>query len=104
MGTLNLTIPNPGRHPVTSIGGPVRLATGRFTFSNSYPTGGETLALPPGLPVVTIDVPPSGGYVFEYAAGKIKAYWSAGSGAPLSEVTGGTDLSAVVCDVIIHAR
>jgi len=71
------------------------------TFDSSYATGGEALAAADlGFSrIISVQVNPSAGYVFEWVAstGKIKAYWvdTTVDGAAMAEVTATTDLSAV---------
>jgi len=78
------------------------------TFDSSYPTGGEVFDVSTwfsGSPHVN----PGGGddgYVIQHdrgtaAAGVLLAYEAGADGAALDEVANTTDLSAVICHVVV---
>lgn len=79
------------------------IARGTLAFDNAYPTNGEALNLAQiGLTsVVSMNIAPTAGYVFEYvvSTGKVKAYWvptgTNAAAAALGEVAANTDLSAL---------
>ena len=87
-----------------------------FTYTGpaSYPTGGDTILagqiklgriewMPPALAIV------AGGatgilFVFNYATGKLQAYWGGGAGVALTEVTAATDLSTYTALLVAEGR
>lgn len=92
-----------------------------FALDAAYPTGGTTgfaalvqaaaRAATPALNItITKDdifglkVLDAGGVVLAYdkAGDKLKAYWCAGSGARMTEVTNATDLSAITARVVVE--
>ncbi len=80
----------------------------RVTFDNSYPTGGEVLDLSDYLSTIEhVQVSAkASGYVIQHdhgtpAAGVLQAFEAGADAAPLDEVADTTDLSAVVCDVLV---
>ena len=87
---LSLFEPSLQDHAVSSNVRLSRIVVGHFTFSSSYPTGGDTFTVPGVRQAIIVNVPAAGGYTFSYTAGKLKAY--TGSGA---EVSAGTDLSVL---------
>ena len=76
--------------------------TGKLAFDDSYPTGGESLtAAMLGLSSIDfVDIPPSGGQVFQYdyTNSKVLVYRSDSDGVadgPLVERANAADLSAL---------
>ncbi len=82
-----------------------------FTFSASYPTGGEAITAS-DLGAITgsikhLSANSAGGYVFEWdqANGKLKAHQAPhghGEATPLPQVPNATDLSAVTTRIIAY--
>lgn len=94
-----------------TVGRYTKYKTGTITFDSSYATGGETLSASNcGLSskVEFFSATNASGYIFEYdyANGKLKAYYPSKSGTitspglPGAEVAASTDLSAVTCRFI----
>jgi pyruvoyl-dependent arginine decarboxylase (PvlArgDC) len=103
---------------VTCVGEKLRFITGKFTFSNSYATGGESLDLGTmlnGAQLKGIKFDDKAGYAFEYdyTNKKVKAFTLAhthtentaaaytqnattASTTPNTEVSAATDLSSIV--------
>jgi hypothetical protein len=91
-----------GMNDVRAVGMQLKMLTGTYDFSNSYPTGGEVFDLSNYFSkgVIAVDIFSKGGYVFEYdkANKKVIAYhcnYDAVADGPLVEVANGTNLSAV---------
>ena len=88
------------------------IVVGRFTFSNSYTTGGEALDLSPHIGARKIHVfiaENAGGYIFEYDSTnkKLKAYffdYDAAADGGAIEVPALTDLSTVTTRFIAVAE
>jgi hypothetical protein len=79
---------------VTYVGEKVRLVTGKFTFSNSYATGGEALDLSSmlvDLKGIKFDTNATYRVVYDYTNKKVLSYGAAST----AETTAATDLSAV---------
>lgn len=80
-----------------------QLITDTMSFDATYATGGESVTTTVGEISSVMIVPSKGGYVFEidessFTAGsfKVKAMQTGSTtGSPLSQVAGGTDLSAI---------
>lgn len=89
---------------VQSFGQPTKFRSGKFKMNASYATGGDTLDLSTLFGTLQgVIIAPVGGYVFEYdyANGKVMAYWGDNANAaagPGVEVTATTDLSAIGLD------
>lgn len=99
---IKIDADNFGMNDVRVVGMQLKLLTGTYDFSNSYPTGGEAFDLSNYFPkgVIAVDIFPKGGYVFEYdkVNKKVIAYhgdYGAVADGPLVEVPNGTNLSAI---------
>src|SRR6266851_4711234 len=111
MGATTYVQDADGYSPLDGSNGGIMLR-GKVTMSNSYATGGDTIAgATVGLGMITkletatasktSDATHS--YIFQPVydstavnVTKVQAFWAAASGAPFIEVTNTTDLSAVV--------
>lgn len=85
----------------------------QFTGDTAYPTGG-TAGFKASLQKVTKDLrtpfavlgQDCGGYVpvYDEANDKLKVFWCAGNGAPMSEVTNATNLGAVTFNIVVFSH
>lgn len=94
-----------------AIGGGLVQTVGTITFDSSYPTGGEAISANSFRQGAIINLQlgaSENGYVYCYkpSTGKILARWvdTTIDGAPLAEVTAGTNLSAEVVPFISIGR
>lgn len=87
----------------------------RFTFDDSYPTGGEALDLKQygaqgevQAVFIAQHAPVNAGYVVQYdkTNEKLVVYWTSNTtdGEPLVEVTNATNLSTLVVDLLVISK
>ena len=81
----------------------VSTVRGTYTFSASYTTGGETVTIPIQRTIVQLlPAKRAGGKAIIWTGAKLQAWNVDGSDNPTTEVTAGTDLSAVVVPLIAY--
>ena len=80
-----------------------------FTGDNNYPTGGypgftallQTMSGDGRTPLAFISQDCGGYHAVLTTDDKLKVFWCAGSGAPMTEVTAGTNLSGVTFNGLV---